>query len=427
MSKETELLRDLFKVAVNAAQPANTLPGYLPDPPIGRTIVIGAGKASAEMARVFEAHWNGPTDKLTGLVVTRYGCAVPCEHIEIVEASHPVPDTAGEMAAKRILKLVKGLTPDDLVVCLISGGGSSLLCLPVEGISLDDKQNLNKALLKSGANIREMNCVRKHLSAIKGGRLAEASYPAKIVSLLISDVPDDDPDVIASGPTVPDPSTFKDALSIVEKYNIKEPIAAIDYLSKQASSSSNDETPKPDDPKLGNSEYHLIAAPQLSLQAAAVRAEELGIKTMILGDSIEGESSQVAMMHAGIAKQVCRHAQPLPRPCVLLSGGETTVTVTGSGRGGRNAEFSLALAIALNGLANVHALAADTDGIDGIEDNAGVLVTPETLAIAEAQGLNPGEYLRDNDAYSFFASLDGLIITGQTLTNVNDFRAILIS
>jgi len=252
MSKETTLLRDLFEAAVNAAQPANTLPGYLPDPPNGRTIVIGAGKASAEMARVFEMHWNGPTDKLTGLVVTRYGCAVPCKHIEIVEASHPVPDSAGEAAANSILTLVSDLTPDDLVVCLISGGGSSLLCLPAEGLSLDDKQKLNKALLKSGANIREMNCVRKHLSAIKGGRLAAASYPAKLVSLLISDVPDDDPDVIASGPTVPDTSTFKDALSIIEKYNIKEPVAAIDHLRKHASGLSNNETPKPDNPKLGN-------------------------------------------------------------------------------------------------------------------------------------------------------------------------------
>lgn len=419
---QRQLLESMFNAAVSAAQPEKAIPNHLPTPPSGRTVVVGAGKASAEMARVFEAHWNGPTDKLSGLVVTRYDYAVPCQYIEIVEASHPVPDEAGENAARRILDTVSNLSANDLVVCLISGGGSSLLSMPGEGLNLDNKQQLNRALLKSGANIREMNCVRKHLSSIKGGQLAAACAPATLVTLMISDVPDDDPDVIASGPTVPDPTTFADALAIIKKYNITEPAVAIEYLNK-----ADNETPKPNDPCFKNTEAVLIATPQMSLEAAAQVAKDNGITPLILGDSIEGESSQVALVHAGIAKQVVKHGQPINKPCVLLSGGETTVTVRGNGRGGRNAEFSIALALALNKLAGVYSLAADTDGIDGSEDNAGCFVSPSTLELAEKADLKPADYLANNDAYTFFETLDDLLVTGPTLTNVNDFRAILIT
>ena len=429
---EQQLLTSMFKAAVDAAQPEEVIPQHLPEPPTGRTVVIGAGKASAEMARAFETHWTGPADQLSGLVVTRYDYAVPCSHIEIVEAAHPVPDQAGEKATLRILETVSDLSPDDLVVCLISGGGSALLSMPAPGLTLEDKQQLNKALLISGANIREMNCVRKHLSSIKGGRLAAAVHPAKLVTLMISDVPDDDPDVIASGPTVFDPTTYEDAQAIIKKYAITKPAAAITHLEKgalaeQTADNRYSETPKQDDPRLANSSSVLIATPQRSLLAAAEVAEKNGITPLILGDSIEGESSQVALVHAGVAKQVVRHQQPLTKPCVLLSGGETTVTVKGTGRGGRNAEFSLAMAIALNGIAGVHCLAADTDGIDGSEDNAGCIVTPSTLQRAEQAALKPADYLQNNDAYSFFESLNDLVITGPTLTNVNDFRAVLIT
>ena len=418
---QEKLLRDMFAAAVDAAQPSETLRHFLPSVPVGRTVVIGAGKASAAMARAFEAAWTGPIDQLSGLVVTRYGYAVPCEHIEIVEASHPVPDAAGEAAAKRILDTVSNLSSDDLVVCLISGGGSSLLSLPAEGLTLQDKQQINMALLKSGANIKEMNCVRKHLSAIKGGRLARACAPAKVVSLMISDVPDDNLDVIASGPTVPDPTTFADAMGIINKYGITEPANVVDHLKLGA-----DETPDATDAAFDNSESHLIATPQFSLQAAAEVAQSAGYTPMILGDSIEGEAREVAIVLAAIAKQVIRHQQPVRLPCVLLSGGETTVTVKGNGRGGRNAEFALALCVALEGVPNVHCLSADTDGIDGSEDNAGVLVTPDTLARAQRQGLDAKVFLANNDGYSFFDQLDSLVVTGPTMTNVNDFRAILI-
>ena len=424
---EQELLQAMFEAAVKTAQPEIVISEHLPQVPAGRTIVIGAGKASAEMARAFEAHWKGPVEKLSGLVVTRYDYAVQCSHIEIVEASHPVPDAAGETAAKRILDSVSNLSQDDLVVCLISGGGSALLSLPANGLTLDDKQQLNRELLKSGANIREMNCVRKHLSAIKGGRLAEAIHPARLVTLMISDVPDDDPDVIASGPTVPDPTTYSDAVDIIKRYNITKPAAAINHLIKCANSEKQTETPKPGNPCFENSDAILVATPQRSLEAAAEVAKQNGFTPVILGDSIEGESSQVAMVHAGIAKQIIRHQQPVKRPCVILSGGETTVTVNGDGRGGRNAEFSLALAIALNGIEGVYCLAADTDGIDGSEDNAGCLVLPDTLNRASSKQLKPKEYLANNDAYRFFEQLDNLLITGPTLTNVNDFRAILIT
>lgn len=413
------LLTAMFDAAVAAALPERTIPKHLPQPPRGRTIVIGAGKASAAMAKAVEDHWQGP---LEGLVVTRYGHAVACDKIEIVEASHPVPDEAGEQAARRILDLVSGLTEDDLVISLISGGGSALMPLAAEGLTLADKQAVNKALLASGASIDEMNCVRKHLSAIKGGRLAAAAFPARMVSLLISDVPGDAPSVIASGPTVPDPSTFAQAQAILEKYAITEPRSAVEHIAR-----AEDESIKPDDPRLSRCETVLISTPQMSLEAAAEVARGAGIAPVILGDAIEGEAREVARVFAGITRQVAQYGQPHPVPCVLLSGGETTVTVRGKGRGGRNVEFLLALAIALDGLPGVHALAADTDGIDGSEDNAGAIALADVLARAEADGVNAKAHLANNDGYSFFAALDALIVTGPTLTNVNDFRAILIT
>jgi glycerate 2-kinase len=408
----------LFDVAVAAAAPCRCVPWNLPAQPKGRTIVIGAGKASAAMAQAVEASWPGA---LSGLVVTRYGHAVPCRRIEIVEARHPVPDEAGHDAAERILTMVKGLTKDDLVICLISGGGSALLAAPLPGLTLEDKQAINTALLHSGAAIGEMNCVRKHLSAIKGGRLALAAAPARVVSLMISDVPNDDPAVIASGPTVADPTTLGDAIAILDKYKITEPTGVLDFLRNRAT-----ETPKPGDPRLAHVENHIIAAPQQSLEAAAALARSAGIAPLILGDSIEGEASEVARVHAAIARQCRRHGQPIAPPCVILSGGETTVTVRGQGRGGRNAEFLLALAVALGGEASVWALAGDTDGIDGTEDNAGAIIGPDTLAHAARLGLSATARLADNDGYGFFAALNDLVVTGPTFTNVNDFRAILI-
>ena len=412
------LLRALFDAAVAAADPFRCLPAYLPEPPKGRTIVIGAGKAGGSMARALEDHWAGP---LEGLVVTRYGHKIPTERIEVVEAAHPVPDEAGREAAARILKMVQGLTAEDLVICLISGGGSALLAAPAEGLTLADKQAVNKGLLKSGATITEMNCVRKHLSAIKGGRLAAACAPAQVVTLLISDVPGDDPSVIASGPTVGDPTTCADALAILDKYNLREPAAAYEYIKR-----GHDETPKPGDPRLARATTRMIATPQASLEAAAALARASGVTPVILGDSLEGESRDVALVRAGIAKQVARHNQPVAAPCVLLSGGETTVTVRGKGRGGRNAEFLLALAVALEGHPQIHAVACDTDGVDGTEDNAGAILTPDTLARAESMGLRAKDFLANNDGYTFFSNLKDLIHTGPTLTNVNDFRAILV-
>jgi glycerate 2-kinase len=418
------LLRRLFEAALAAADPAKAVPRFLPARPKGRTIVIGAGKAAAAMAKAVEDHWES---EIEGLVVTRYGHALPCRRIEVVEAAHPVPDQAGLDAARRILKMVEGLGADDLVLCLISGGGSSLLSLPAPGISLEEKQAVNRALLRSGAAIDEMNCLRKHLSAIKGGRLAAAAAPAQVVSLLISDVPGDDPAVIASGPTVPDPTSFADALAILEKYRIDAPEAVVAHLKAAA-----EETPKPGDPRLAKAVTHLISRPQDSLEAAAAVARAAGVTPVILGDSIEGEAREVAQVMAGIARQVVNFDQPAPAPCVLLSGGETTVTLRGQGRGGRNAEFLLALAVALEngpgeGVAGVHAIACDTDGIDGSEDNAGAVITPDSLARAAAAGIDAKAMLADNDGYSFFAALGDLVMTGPTLTNVNDFRAILIA
>jgi len=411
------LLKQMFDDAVTAASPATCLPPHLPDPPRGRTVVVGAGKAACSMARAVEQQWHAP---LSGLVVTRYGHGLPLEHIEIVEAGHPMPDDAGQRAAARMLELVSDLGADDLVLCLISGGGSALLSLPARGLSLDDKQAATRALLRCGANIREINCVRKHLSAIKGGRLAEACAPARVITLMISDVPGDDPSSIASGPTVPDPTTREEALAVLRKYGIDEPRAVIEYLR-----GAGEETPKPGDRCFENTRHEIIARPQDALEAAARTAREHGYEALILGD-LEGEARDAGLIHAGIARQVVRYAQPASPPCVLLSGGETTVTVQGSGRGGRNAEFSLALALALDGLTGVYALAADTDGIDGTEDNAGCLVEPAILQKAAEAGVDGNGCLGNNDAYTFFESVDGLVKTGPTLTNVNDFRAILI-
>ena len=384
-------------------------------------LVIGAGKASAAMARAVEDHWAGPKSQLGGLVVTRYGYAVGCEHIEIVEASHPVPDAAGLTAAERMIALVQGLSADDLVLCLISGGGSSLLPLPAPGLTLQHKQDVNRALLKSGATISEMNCVRRHLSAIKGGRLAAACHPARVLTLMISDVPGDNPIDIASGPTAPDPTTCADALAIVRRYGIDLPPPVRELLE-----SGRGESIKPGDARLVGAATRMIATPQMALEAAAAVAREAGVTPYILGDAIEGEARDVGKVLAGIALQVAERGQPVAAPCVLLSGGETTVTVRGGGRGGRNVEFLLSLGVALNGHPRIHALAGDTDGVDGQEEIAGAVVAPDTLARAWALGVKPMDRLTDNDGHGFFEALGDAVITGPTLTNVNDFRAILI-
>ncbi|WP_408429394.1 glycerate kinase type-2 family protein [Paraburkholderia sp. RL18-101-BIB-B] len=413
------LLQDMFDAAIATAQPALRVPDFLPEAPRGRTIVVGAGKASAAMARAVEDHWTG---RLEGLVVTRYGYAVPCEHIEIVEAAHPVPDENGLAAATRMLELVTGLTADDLVICLISGGGSALLPLPAEGLTLQDKQEISQALLASGATISEMNCVRRHLSAIKGGRLAAACHPARVVNLIISDVPADAASDIASGPTVPDTTTCADALVVLRRYEICASPAAIALLENGSA-----ETLKPDDPHLPCIETHLIATPQLALEAAAGQSRAAGVDVHILSDAIEGEARDVGAVMAGIARQVSRRGQPFQAPCILLSGGETTVTIRGDGRGGRNVEFLLSLGVALNGEPGVFAIAGDTDGVDGQEEIAGALLRPDTLKRARERGIRPAERLENNDAHGFFQALGDSVITGPTLTNVNDFRAIFIA
>ncbi len=409
------LLRAMFEAAIRAADPAHCVPPHLPEPPSGRTVVVGAGKAAAAMARAVEAHWRGP---LSGLVVTRYGHAVPTRHIEVVEAAHPVPDEAGQAAARRILEMVRDLGEEDLAICLISGGGSALLALPAGGLTLADKQTVSRALLKSGATIAEMNCLRKHLSAIKGGRLAAAAAPARVVSLLISDVPGDDPAIIASGPTVADPTTLADARAILARYRIDPPDAVRRHLEDARS-----ETPKPGDRQLARTETVIVARPRESLEAAARLAAAAGFAPRILGDDLEGEARALGAEHAALALSCAGEGGRT----VLLSGGETTVTVRGGGRGGRNAEYLLALAIGLDGQPDIWALAGDTDGIDGMEDNAGAIVAPDTLARARALGLDARAMLGDNDAYSFFRALDDLVLTGPTLTNVNDFRAILVN
>ncbi|NHC07426.1 glycerate kinase type-2 family protein [Azonexus fungiphilus] len=418
-----QLLRRLFAAGLAAADPARCVPPALaaiePPGPGGRLIVVGAGKASAAMARAVEAHWPGP---LSGLVVTRYGHGVPCSRIEIVEAAHPVPDAAGEAAAARILALVGGLTVNDRVLALISGGGSALLAAPAAGVTLPQKRALTSALLRSGASIGEINGVRKQLSAIKGGRLALAAWPAPVLTLAISDVPGDDPAVIASGPTVGDPGDGAAALAILERYGIP-----LDPALRARLAVGELATPKPDDPRLARSRFVLLASPRQMLEAAAAEARRCGVTPLILGDAIEGEAREVARVHAGIALACSRHGFPAGKPCVLLSGGETTVTLRGEGgRGGRNSEFLLGLALALDGAPGIAALAADSDGIDGSEDNAGAFVDPQTPARARALGLDGRAALAANDAWGYFAALGDLLVTGPTLTNVNDFRAILV-
>ena len=412
------LLRAMFAAAIAAAQPRHCVASHLPEPPKGRLIVIGAGKASAEMARAVEQHYSVA---LEGLVVTRYGYAVPCAQIEIVQAAHPVPDQAGLTAAQRMLHKVQGLTAHDTVLCLVSGGGSALLPLPLAGITLEDKQAVSRALLQSGASISEMNCVRRHLSAIKGGRLAAACHPARVVTLLVSDVPGDQPCDIASGPTVADASSCADALAIVRRYGIDLPDRVRAVLS-----SGRGESVKPGDARLAGTSTQLIATPQMALEAAARVAEAAGLQAHILGDSVEGEAREVGKVMAAMAHQVARRGQPFARPCVLLSGGETTVTLRGDGRGGRNVEFLLSLALALRGEPGVHALAGDTDGVDGIEEIAGAYLAPDTLERAWARGMKPQDSLDRNDGHGFFQALGDSVLTGPTLTNVNDFRAILI-
>lgn len=418
------VLRALFDAAVESADPARCVPPHLPpaaELPKGRIVVVGAGKGAAAMARAVEQHWPGDVEKLSGLVVTRYGHGVATRHIEVVEAAHPIPDAAGAAAAQRIQALVQGLTADDLVLVLLSGGGSALLAAPAEWITLEEKRAVTQALLKSGADIREINCVRKHLSAIKGGRLAAMATPARVLTLAISDVPGDDLSAIASGPTVPDPTTCADALEILNRYRIALPAKA-----QEALESGRAETPKPGDPRFARSIATLIATPQAALQAAAEAARARGITPLILGDRIEGEAREVARALGGIALSCATHGVPVAAPCVLLSGGETTVTVKGQGRGGRNAEFLLALALALDAHPHIHALACDTDGIDGVENNAGALVLADTLQRAKALGVDPRTRLEDNDAWGFFNVIDDLITTGPTRTNINDFRAILV-
>ena len=427
----TDILQRLFQTAVQSALPAHAMADHLPHPPKGRTVVIGAGKAGASMAQAFSDLW--PQDApLSGLVVTRYEhtperAGKPACRIEIVEAAHPVPDAAGLAAAERMLQLVQGLTADDLVVCLISGGGSSLLTLPAQGLTLADKQAINRRLLESGANIIEMNCVRKHLSRIKGGRLAQACGATPLVTLAISDVPGDDVSVIASGPTVPDDTTCADALDLLQRYRIRVPDAVLEQLRR-----GELETPKSGGPEWQYRRVHMLATPMQSLQAAAEVARHMGLTAHVLSDEIEGESSEVGRVHAALARATSRGTGPFKVPCVLLSGGETTVTVRPlpdgwkRGKGGRAGEFCLGLALGLQGQPRVWGLAADTDGIDGMEENAGAQVTPDTLQRALAKGLKASDAMDRNDAYGFFQPLGDLVVTGPSFTNVNDFRAMLV-
>ena len=415
-----KLLKHLFDAAVAAADPIQVIEHYMPPRPKGRTAVVGFGKAAAQMAQALEVHWlESESEPLSGLVITRYGHAVPCRHIEVIEAAHPVPDVRGEEAARRILKCAEDLKEGDLLICLVSGGGSALCVLPVPEITLSEKQAVNEALLKSGANIAEINCIRKHLSAIKGGRLSAAAYPASVVTLAVSDVPGDDPSVIASGPTVADPTTFTNALDIANRYQLALPESVRRYLE-----AGIEESLKPDDERLKRSSYRVIATPGLSLDAAAQAARKQGVHPIILGDAIEGDAEDIGRQHAAKAIEAINVANKLP--CVLLSSGETTVTVRGSGRGGRNGQYLLALSIALKGHAQVSAIACDTDGIDGTEDNAGAIIRSDTLDRARNMGLDAELFLVQNDSYGFFATLGDLVITGPTHTNVNDFRAILI-
>jgi hydroxypyruvate reductase len=413
-----ELLRALFRAAIDAADPKLCVPPHLPTPPAGRTIVVGGGKAAASMARAVEEKYLAT---VSGAVVTRYGHALPCQHVDIIEAAHPVPDAAGAAGAQRLLDGVRDLTRDDLVLCLMSGGASALLTLPGPGITLEEMRALTTALLKSGAAIGDMNIVRKHLSRINGGRLAAAAHPARVLTLAISDVPGDDPATIGSGPTVPDPTTLADARAVLQRFAIQPAPSIAAHLARAES-----ESVKPGDPRLARAEFRLVASPQASLEAAAALARKRGFAPLILGDAIEGEAREVAKAHAQLAHDIASGKGPVKAPAVVLSGGETTVTVRGKGRGGRNAEFLLALTLALEGKAGIFALAGDTDGIDGTEDNAGAIATPDSLARARQRGLDAAASLANNDGYGFFTNLGDLVVTGPTLTNVNDFRAILV-
>jgi hydroxypyruvate reductase len=415
---DRDLLERLFRVAVAAADPARAIAANLPAKPKGRTIVVGAGKASAQMAAAFEQVWDAP---LTGLVVTRYGYGAPTSRIEIVEAAHPVPDEAGYLAARRLLEQVHGLGHDDLVVALISGGGSALLPAPAPGLSFADEQAVNRALLASGAPIGVMNLIRNELSAIKGGRLAIHAAPARVATLVVSDVPGDDPALVASGPTIPIAGSRSEVRHLVQLHNIILPPAAAQLLA-----GNDNPSPTPDDPRLRENSVRLVASAGLSLEAAAAAAAEHGITSHILSDAIEGESRDVAKVMAGIAREIAQRDRPFSKPTVLLSGGETTVTLRGQGKGGRNAEFLLAFALAIDGLSGITALAADTDGIDGSEDNAGAIADGTTAARMRAAGLDPRAALASNDAYTAFATIGDLLVTGPTGTNVNDFRAILV-
>lgn len=425
------LLRRLFEAAVASAQPEICVPAHLPKieelPSLGRgrVVVMGAGKASAAMTQALEAHYADWPGQLEGLVVTRYGYGAPCQRVEIVEAAHPVPDEAGLKAAQRLLQLVQGLGPHDLVIALISGGGSALLPLPLPGLTLADKQAVNRALLQSGATITEMNTVRRHLSAIKGGRLAAACHPARVVTLMMSDVPGDHAIDIASGPTVADPTTCQDALDLIERYRLQLP-DPLGRTVRELLSSGRGESIKPGDARLQRAEARLVAAPQQALEAAARVAQAAGLRAYILGDALEGEARDVGRVLGGVALQVARHGQPFETPCVLLSGGETTVTVRGQGRGGRNVECLLSMALATGGHPRIWGLAADTDGVDGLEETAGATFGPDTLQRAWGLGIKPADSLASNDGHGFFEALGEAVVTGPTRTNVNDFRAILV-
>ena len=423
MNDQRVLLKAMFEAAVEAVVPAACLPAFLPDPAsiAGEIVVIGAGKAGAEMARIAGQHFG---DRVRGLVVTRYGHTANgpvSPNIEVIEASHPVPDAAGQQAAARMIDMVEALGPDDLIVCLLSGGGSALLSAPAAGLTLEDKQSVTAALLRSGATISQINCIRKHLSLVKGGRLAIAAAPTPMLTLAISDVPGDDPAVIASGPTVPDPTTFADAAALLKTFNITEPQSVLDHIA-----AARDETPTAEDPRLANARFQMIATPAAALTAAADLARDAGYTPVLLGDDLEGESRDVAAAHAALALD----HQSRGLRVAILSGGETTVTIrdgiASTGRGGPNAEYALGLAVALEGAAGISAIACDTDGVDGSEDNAGAIITPDSHDRAVGAGMNAQEYLEANDSYGFFENLDDLVISGPTRTNINDFRVILV-
>ncbi|RUX34100.1 glycerate kinase [Mesorhizobium sp. M2A.F.Ca.ET.042.01.1.1] len=418
MTDPKTFLTSIFNAAVAAADPEKTIRNHLPAKAKGRTIVIGAGKGSAQMAAAFEKVWDGPVD---GLVVTRYGYGARCERIEIIEAAHPVPDAAGLEASRRLLEKVRGLTSDDLVVALISGGGSALLPSPAPGLTLADEIAVNEALLASGAPIAAMNTIRKHVSTIKGGRLAAAAHPARVVSLVVSDIPGDNPALVASGPTVPDTGSRQDALASIAAYGMKLPASVMAHIQSPAA-----DAPRPDDPRFAGNEVHLTASAGVSLEAAAAEAKRQGIEAVILSDAIEGEAREVGGVHAAIAREVATRNRPFAKPVLILSGGETTVTLRAKGKGGRNSEFLLAFAIGIDGVDGIHAIAADTDGIDGSENNAGAFADGSTVARMRAAGVDAKAMLAGNNAWTAFNAVDDLFVPGPTGTNVNDLRAILV-